>query len=288
MTVNCPGIDLSMNDRKPVIASIRMNRELIDSIRCKRLIFTVTTGRSGTAYLSAILGYVRNVHSYHEPEPEYRSVLRQCQTDPDLARRFLVDEKFPAILRDRAGIYVETSHLVCKGFLEPLLDLGIVPDLIIHRRPPREGSISLYTMGTIPGRSAKALQFYLSPGDPNVLPLHGWEKLHDYQLCYWYCIEMERRAQEYKQLFLDRGANVAETTLTGLKTLDGFEQLLTALGLCLKIPAWLTRKRFLRKTGVKVNESKETKKDNPLPENIDALEADVVARIDRNALKLNE
>ncbi len=250
--------------------------EIIEQVRKKRLIFTVTTGRSGTGYLSTIFGYIKGLNAFHEPAPEYFKVLRQVQTNPDLAQKFLIEEKLSSIASDPAGIYVETSHLTCKGFLEPLLDLGVVPDLIIHRRAPRDVSLSMYKMGTIPGRTEKGLMFYLSPEDTDVLRLRNWQSLHDYQLCYWYCLEIERRAKKYKQIFRDRGARIAETTLQGLKTIEGFEQLLLDLDLTLKFPPWLTLKRFMRKTRVKVNESKEKKRYVHIPDCLEEFEQQVL------------
>lgn len=247
----------------------------------KRLIFTVTTGRSGTAYLSTLFGYVRNTHTFHEPAPEFVNVLRQVQDDSGTARDFLVNEKLPVVASDCASVYVETSHLVCKGFLEPLLSIGIVPDLIIHRRAPRDVAKSMFKMGTIPGRSDKGLKFYLSPADPDVMKLNDWQNLTDYQLCYWYCIEIERRARRYKKLFSKHGARIAETTLLGLKTIEGFDKLLVDLDLTLCFPAWFTRLRFKRNTMVKVNESRETKKDIHLPKNIDVLERQVMQSLDQ-------
>lgn len=249
--------------------------EIIESIHQKRLVFTVTTGRSGTAYLSTILGYARNVFAVHEPPPEFAEVLRRVQGDPELAEKFWLEEKLPAILEVPDKVYIETSHLVCKGFLEPLLEMGIVPDLIIHRRPPRDVALSMFKMGTIPGRSDKGLRFYLSPDDPGVLKLPDWERLHDYQLCFWYCLEIERRAKAYSELFKENGARVVETTLAGLKTFSGLQSMSGDLGISLKLPQWLTRFRFTRNTRVKVNESKETKKCVEVPENIEDLEQGV-------------
>lgn len=256
------------------------NKSAIDLVREKRLIFTVTTGRSGTAYLSSIFGYARNAHSYHEPTPEYVKVLREAQNDKNRARRFIVEEKVPAIAGDSAPIYIETSHLVCKGFLESWLDIGIVPDLIIHRRSVRDVSLSLFKMGTIPGRSDKGLKFYLSPADPNVVKLAAWEHCHDYQLCFWYCLEIEKRARGYKLLFNQHGARIAETTLAELKTFTGLEKCFSDLALQVKVPAWLTRIRFLRSSGVKVNQSIETKKDVIIPDNLFELEQEVIDKID--------
>lgn len=248
---------------------------LFQRLQSKRLIFTVTTGRSGTAYLTAVFNYLKDVTALHEPEPEYVEVLRAAQIDRGVAEDFVIEKKLPAIVRVKNPIYVETSHLVCKGFLEIFLDLGLVPDLVVHRRPMRQISLSLLKMGTIPGRTEKALRFYLRPSDPGVLSLPGWETLSDYQLCYWYCLEIERRALHYAALFRSRGARVVETTLTGLKTSQGLDAMLHGLDLRLKRPAFLQRLRFLRNSKFKVNESTITKKEVKIPENIDEQEAQV-------------
>ncbi len=252
---------------------------LLEQMREKRLIFTVTTGRSGTAYLTAVFNYMRDVTALHEPAPEYVEVLREAQSDRRVAENFVIERKIPAIVCEKNPIYVETSHLICKGFLEIFLDLGLIPDLVIHRRPMRQISLSLLKMGTIPGRTEKALRFYLHPADLGVLPLPGWEELSDYQLCYWYCLEIERRAQNYSALFHSKGARVVETTLAGLKTSQGLDDLLSGLDLKLKFPAFLYRLRFLRNSKFKVNESMITKKEIKMPEDLDVQEAQVKERV---------
>lgn len=253
--------------------------DLLKAIKKKRLIFTVTTGRSGTAYLEAVFGYLKDVSAFHEPDPEYVEVLRSVQQDTSIADRFVRDKKLPAIARVDGPIYVETSHLVCKGFLESYLEYGIVPDLVVHRRPARDISLSLLKMGTIPGRDAKALRFYLQPDDPGVLPLPGWQEMSDYQLCYWYCQEIERRAQEYTRLFRERGARVVETTLAGLKTVEGLETLMRGLDLKLKFPAPLHRFRFRRNSRFKVNESRITKKKVDISGDLNEQETEVRERL---------
>jgi hypothetical protein len=261
------------------VNQVKIDADLLARVRKKRLIFTVTTGRSGTAYLTAVFSYMKDVQALHEPHPEYVEVLRTAQIDRHVADRFVIEKKLPAIASISKPIYVETSHLICKGFLESFLNIGIVPDLVIHRRPPRDISLSLLKMGTIPGRNEKALRFYLQPTDPGVLPLPDWQALTDYQLCYWYCLEIERRAQEYISLFKKKGARVIETTLSGLKTPKGFDELMTELDLKLKFPALLHRMRFMRNSRFKVNESSITKKAVNIPENLDELESQVQQRV---------
>jgi len=256
-----------------------MNRSLIEQINRKKLIFSVTTGRSGTTYLSVVFSYMKDVAAYHEPEPEYVEVLRKAQGDRHMAKAFLLNKKLPQIARIQDPVYVETSHLICKGFLESFLDLGIVPSLVIHRRPPREVSLSLLKMGTIPGRNEKALRFYLSPDDPGVLRLENWNHFTDYQLCFWYCLEMERRAKHYSGMFREAGSTIAETTLAELKTLGGLEKLATIFDLKLKSPAFLTRIRFKRNSRFKINESLVTKKKVDIPELLEEQEGEVLNAI---------
>jgi len=104
--------------------------------------------------------------------------------------------------------------------------------------------------------------------------------MDDYQLCYWYCIEIERRARKYKKLFLEKGATVVETTLSDLKTSKGLDHLLETLNLSLKFPAWLMRLRYLKNSRYKINEARETVKRFTFPENLSELEREVVSRLD--------
>ena len=191
-------------------------------LRGKRLIFTVTTGRSGTGYLAKMLSFVPNVVSYHEPRPDFADVMRLVQQDVSIAYGFWIEKKLPQIMEEPASTYIETSHLFCKGFVEPLLKLGVTPDLIILTRPHRRVAASLHRLDTIPGRTEKGLRYLVSPGDPGVLALPGWQTLTDYQLCYWYCLEIERRSHEYERTFLEKNARVAKVALSEIDTVRGF------------------------------------------------------------------
>lgn len=216
-----------------------------------RLVFTVTTGRSGTGYLARLLGYLPNVRSYHEPEPRFSDVMRQVQHDSHVANQFWVEKKLPRIANERTPIYIETSHLFCKGFVEPLLELGVTPDLIILRRPARQVATSLYQLNIIPGRGKKGPKWVLSPEDPGVLPLPGWQTLHDYQLCYWYCLEIEHRSKRYAEMLGKINACVAQVSLSEIRTLQGFYKLLNDLDL--PKPGLLRLRRFLSDLNRRVN-----------------------------------
>lgn len=251
----------------------------LTSLTDKRLIFTVTTGRSGTGYLAKVLSFVPGIASFHEPEPDFADIMRAAQTNPNLAYNFWIERKLPHIATVPANVYVETSHLFCKGFAQPLLDLGIVPDLIILTRPYREVALSLYRLDVIPGRTDKGLKYLLSPADPGVLALENWWSLHDYQLCYWYCLEISRRAEVYAKIFSGAGARVVSTALQELVNVNGFIRLLRELGLTMpRLSDWI---QYLIYRGQPVNTKQKQKQQNDLsPEDIAYLESEILDLID--------
>jgi len=204
---------------------------LLAGVKEKNLIFSVTAGRTGTLFVQKLLSTLPDTTSLHEPEPAFQRYLRRIHRDPDFAREFLLSYKLPAILGYPTKSYCELSHVFCKGYLEPLLDLGITPNLIILRRPPRPIALSLLERYTIPERSYLGIQFLLSPHYSDVLPFSGWHSMTDYQLLFWYAIEIERRQRAYANLVLQRGGTAYDVTAEELNDADCF--FLLAERLCL-------------------------------------------------------
>jgi hypothetical protein len=254
-----------------------LSDELKTQIAQKRLIFTVTTGRSGTKYLKTMLSFLHNVQSLHEPLPGFHEVLRDIQHDKSLAYYFWIEQKLPSIVNFPEPIYIEASHVFCKGFLESLLELGIIPDLIVLRRDMREVAQSMYRLGHIPARSQIGRIYLIQPDDPDVIPMPDWESMHDYQLCYWYCLEIERRAQKYTVDIRRLGGQVHETTLDEISTMMGFWKLIQALDLPLPRP--LNALRYLKNHFRQIN-TKYKIKDHELNADWDTLEAEVHERIE--------
>ncbi len=260
-------------------------RELSEKLREKRIIFTVTTGRSGTGYLATVLSHLPNVHAFHEPEPNFVWVMRRAIEKPEVALKFLAYKKLPAIAELPYPVYCETSHLFCKGFFHPLLDLGFLPEIVILKRERRKVAKSLFELNTIPGRTPLALSYYLKPDDKGVyLPIKDWNRLHDYQLCYWYCLEIEKRMEVYKEELLSRGGKVYQVNLLELQNLETLLSFLKNLNL----PLTEETIELLRKhVGRKVNTKKDIKvrrlESELTPEQIEELEREVEKLVDQNA-----
>ncbi|MBW7851049.1 MAG: hypothetical protein H3C38_11175 [Rhodospirillales bacterium] len=239
----------------------------------KRLFFTVTPGRSGTNYLAELLHGIPGITALHEPEPNFVHVLRRVQQDPTVAHAFLRDHKLPAISKVETPAYLETSHLTCKGFIEPLLRLGMAPGLIILRRPPREVAWSLLERRTVPARTPAGMAYLLEPRDPYVLPLPGWERLSDYHLCFWYALEIERRQLRYTQMAAELGLPVVDLTNRELNALPVFAEVLAVLGI---EATDQVRARHAQVSG-KVHNPNSVRQQPP--DNLDELENDVWNRV---------
>ena len=117
---------------------MKTNGEIIRSVNDKKPIFTVTAGRTGTTYVSRLFGLLPETHAVHEAQPNFVSVMRRAQLDPQAGLAFCANIKLPHIARTREARYVETSHVFCKGFLECFLKLGVMPQLLLLQRAPRK------------------------------------------------------------------------------------------------------------------------------------------------------
>lgn len=265
---------ISFSLMKLALPPWQLSMKLKRALNKKRLIFTISTGRSGTAYLAKILCYVPDVSSHHEPKPKFSKVMRSVQQDKRIAHDFWIKKKLPRIAEDPASIYVETSHLFCKGFIEALLDFDIVPDLVILTRPYRQVALSFCRFGTIPGRTEQGLKYLLSPIDPDVLRLPNWQNLDDYQLCYWYCLEIERRVFKYNELFQGLGACLVRVSLDEIITVPGFEKLLLSLNL--QKPNGSKWEEYLQMKDTRVNVRPNLNRPVRISEDLDSAEQEVL------------
>jgi hypothetical protein len=204
---------------------------LLERVRTKQLVVAITAGRSGSTYVARLLASLPDITSPHEAPPHYVYMMRLAQHDPNAARRFLLEYKLPTIAAAATARYADISHLFCKGFFEPLLALDVVPNIILLRRHPRAVALSWLTRRAVPGRDRRGLRLHLHPGDPDVLPFPDWATATDYQLCFWYALEIERRQRNYAALAEARGARVVDVTADELHDGARFIEVIIGLGL---------------------------------------------------------
>ncbi len=201
------------------------------AIPAKNIVMCLTTGRSGTNLLQALLALASDTCALHEPEPAFHHVLEEVRLNPAAATAFVAGRKLPDILTRPGANYVETSHLFGKGFFEAFLELSIPFKLIVLDRPPREVAKSLWRIKTVPARTRLGRGFLLHPAQEGVLRIENWRRLSDYQLCFWYCLEVERRKTLCLCECARRNIPAAEISLEKLKDWESFRALCAACDL---------------------------------------------------------
>ncbi|HEX5171546.1 MAG TPA: hypothetical protein VFW11_20350 [Cyclobacteriaceae bacterium] len=245
--------------------------DLLRKIEKKKLLFSVTTGRSGTNYLSFLLSLLKDTRSEHEGKPGFHEYYRDILQGKYTFNEFWLKKKLPYIANEiEEGYYADVSHVACKGFLEPLLELGIKPSFVLIKRNNRDVAKSLLQLNTIPLRTNLGLTYLNSPSDPGVLKLVcNYEELTDYQLCFWYTLEMDRRLSFYKQYFIDQGCPYVYITFEELIGGEGITKIRKELDLPpMSVLGWL---RFLRNKKAPLNDKKASKR-NLIPVDFDEEE----------------
>lgn len=186
----------------------------------KRLYLTLAPGRCGTAKLAQILSSVPDMYAEHDADgPDSCCWVRQAPIEVQkqyIQRRIAFYETLP-----QSNI-ANTTHMVGEGFVEHYIEAGMIPNFIILRRDPREVALSMWRLDWIPGRNKTYSPWYLGPDEKDVLPYTNWQTAHNYQLCYWWCCDTERRIQKYAPL----GSKVWTTSLPQILDINHFNSML--------------------------------------------------------------
>lgn len=205
--------------------------ERVAAFNARRIVLTVTSGRTGTDTVSKLFGYLPDTASLHEPNPNHRFILNRVQSRPEEAAWFFWHLQAPALLERIGANVVETSHLFCKGFFEPCIAAGFRPNILFMERETRAVAQSLLLKNAVPGRTGAGYRYLIAPDDEPYLPVENAEGLSDYQLCYWYALEIEERQRLYAELAAELGLTCATIATPELSDAERLVQTVTALEL---------------------------------------------------------
>ncbi len=201
------------------------------AFNAKQVVLTVTAGRTGTDSVSHLFRYLPDTHASHEPNPNHRFILARAQHDPVLAARFFWYLQAPALVARPGSHVVESSHLFCKGFFEPCIAAGFRPALLMLERETRSTALSHLRKHSVPGRTGAGVRYLIPPNGRPFLGVDAPESLTDYQLCYWYCLEIEQRQKLYAEIAVELGMSVATLQTHDLSDMDKLVATCAALGL---------------------------------------------------------
>ena len=210
----------------------------------RQFIFTMSTGRSGTAFLTELLAAnLPDCEAHHEffgwtdfglRTPDVSHMMQfNSLGNVEKVQNFWRD-KLAIVLNSRARFYVETAHMLMKaGLVEniaPLTSAGHV-HLIDLQRDPAATIRSFKARGEFFGRGNPWL-WYLDHAYPR--NLCGFDRFANYGhsgLCLWYIIEVRVRAAYYARLMADNPKiTVHRVTLEELVRPASAARLLAALG----------------------------------------------------------
>ena len=172
----------------------------------ERLIFTATTGRSGTLTLTRIFAGIPGCRALHEPYPVMNAEVLKAASygDSDALKRFYRDKSIN-ILRAAAGYryYLEANHLFIKTFIEHAArDFGNRLAVIHLVRPPLEVAMSIYRLQRQPGTESGNVWWldYRAPLNRIRIAdvLDAGEFSHPFYKGLWYWFEIETRVQEWR------------------------------------------------------------------------------------------
>jgi len=201
--------------------------------------FTITAGRTGTAWLADLLGANLGTDAVHEPlgiddfgvnMPDIK-IMRSfnARGNNDLVKGFW-SRKLGAIAE--RDLYVETNHTLAKcGLIENLATSSLAKDslVIILKRDKIRQCVSYLSRGDFKNITV-AWQWYLDPRYPNNIGNPAeFLKLGELGRTIWYIYEMDARQEYYKRCY-SGDLNFLEVDLEDISSPDGASEFLHKIG----------------------------------------------------------
>jgi len=179
------------------------------NFRLERVIFTATTGRSGTLALARLFSAIPGCIGLHEPYPEMNGELLHAATygNVKLVDRVYRRVKSINILRAALGrrFYFESNHLFLKVFMDQALaDFGERAAVIHVVRPALEVATSIYRLQEEPGTTIGNYWWLDHHAPTNLIRLadildSDQEFSHPFYKALWYWYEIEMRAKSLRR-----------------------------------------------------------------------------------------
>ena len=187
----------------------------------ERVIFTATTGRSGTKTLTKVFAAVPGCVALHEPYPKMNDEILKAASygDTALVERTYRQMKAINILRASVGqrYYLEANHLFVKTFLPYAVeDFGDRLAVVHLVRPPTEVATSIYCLDQLPGTEMASTWWLDHRAPTNIVQIAELletdpEFSHPYYRGLWYWYEMELRFAAWRARFPSMKVTYFET-----------------------------------------------------------------------------
>jgi hypothetical protein len=238
-------------------------------------IFSINSGRSGSAYLAKMLSYAENVHVEHENYAErwsneyHHEVKQRGYQHSYQIRKQLKAAEIEAIFKQNK-IYAETSQLFIKSFYDVatdyLIERGCDLKVIVLRRYVPEIVLSLHQLD-FPSMSEYG--WYYTPDHANAITTPIWyiDPITSYADVYEriiaYLIDLEAKVEDYHLRYPN--IPIINVELNELQSEEGVMSLFDSLNLQLNA----TKERsFTSQVGTTVNRRLRAKNAKNLEEDV--------------------
>jgi hypothetical protein len=197
------GYDFKLLKHNPLVAAIAKPALRLRTRELEKVIFTATTGRSGTLTLAKLFSTVPGCIAVHEASPIMNGPVLEAANfgNPALIDRVYRQIKSINILRASIGYryYMEANHLFIKTFFQQAIDEFGDRLAVIHLvRPAIEVATSIYRLQDYPGTERGNYWWldYRAPSNliqiADVLDFDA-EFSHPFYKALWYWYEVEAR-----------------------------------------------------------------------------------------------
>ena len=212
--------------------------DLAQKFHAHPLIFCISSGRSGTAYLAHLLGTAEHVTSTHEPLPQmigpYLQLVSSQPYELTLEQRRVKSIAIQNALLPlpKGQIYCETSNMFIKTFFDVVLTDFRHDQLtvITLRRDLARVLKSFVECDFFSPRKPERIWMSSPNSATAAIRCIGADRdLDQYDLCIGYLIDIEARAQRFRRAY--PAIRNVEVRLEALADYQGVEQTFQQLGL---------------------------------------------------------
>lgn len=230
---NMDNLPYSLLSEQLVERRLQQQRE---NVKNRRLIFTISPGRSGSEYLATLLNTAANIHALHEPLPRMNGrFLEMAMNKPPAASFVKRRIKLLGINRtlsrlNSETIYAETSHMFIKSFHDVILEYYENVEVIVLRRPLHKVLKSFIELGFFTDINPISARWMHNPGSTNSRAeiLKPLEEMDQFEKCIAYLLDIESMAQAFVTNHPD--IKTHNTTLDTLTKIEGAKRLFHDLG----------------------------------------------------------
>jgi hypothetical protein len=192
----------------PLVAELALQLLKLRTGGLERLIFTATTGRSGTLTLTQLFAAVPGCRAVHEAHPVMHGTVLQAASYTDTALVDRVYRRVKSVNIRRAAVgyryYFEANHLFIKTFADQAVaDFGRRITVVHLVRPAAEVAKSIYELGDHPGTERGNYWWLDFRAPTNLLAMADIlesdpEFSHPFYKALWYWHEIEARISAWR------------------------------------------------------------------------------------------